>query len=248
MKLLKYYPYFIAIIISIIFIYHFTEGGTSIFGTNFNLLIVSTLLFTLLIARFFHLNYQHSFIIAAAFFLFGISFLYFVISHPYYTLRGFGYPVYFVFCILGIVMGYLVERQLLMKKISWILIVLALSGLYITVPLDAKFSIFEPVFKDIFYEVYDENRFHLDEYPVIYVSHPEMSKIELPKNVQFVNSEAEKYPYLTIHKEEKDITRYTFMLTKETDWVLPLKTLEVKRLQFGWNKKLFQWVFNLIRQ
>lgn len=123
-----------------------------------------------------------------------------------------------------------------MKRTLLVLTIVIILGIVYTVlPLDSKVSLFEPSFEEIFYKVYKDNQ--LEDYPLIYVSSPEITKMDLPQNVKLVNPNDKEYPYLAIDNlSGKGFTSYTFLLEKEKEPLLPLPlaSIEVRNLPFGW--------------
>lgn len=112
MKLLRYYPYFVAFGFSIIMYYLIAIDLVHVEGRI--LIFFPTLIFTFIIARFYHLNFYKSFFVSLSFFIIGAFFLFFVINYtsPYaLTLHNLAFPVFLGASIVGIIIGLIVEKR-----------------------------------------------------------------------------------------------------------------------------------------
>lgn len=112
MKLSQYYPYILAIVLSVVV--YLTLAFDLADMINHFIIFFSSLLFLLIIARFFCFRHTMSFLISLVTFVIGIGFLYYVIYFSPYTalkVRGLGYPIYFSLSIIGVIIGYLISRK-----------------------------------------------------------------------------------------------------------------------------------------
>ncbi|GAA0336543.1 hypothetical protein GCM10008967_28630 [Bacillus carboniphilus] len=112
MKLLQFYPYFIAVVFSGFIYYLIAIDLTDEIGQF--IILFSTLIPTIIIARFYHMKFNKAFMISFSFYLVGIAFMYYVFEHvgPYrMSLHRLAFPFYFAVCTIGIVIGFIISKR-----------------------------------------------------------------------------------------------------------------------------------------
>jgi hypothetical protein len=124
-------------------------------------------------------------------------------------------------------------------KLVLILIIFLFGLLF--VGLNPKFTLSEPTFTDLFYNVYKKH--DLDQYPILYVTSPDFKNIDLPNNIKIIGPQEKQYPHLSVGAfGTLDLPRssveYSFAVEKrpkkEFELSLPLEVLHVEKLTIGW--------------
>lgn len=104
-----------------------------------------------------------------------------------------------------------------------------------------KYTLLEPTFEDIFYEVYKDH--NLDQYPILYVSNPDFKNINLPMNIKVIGSNEKQYPHLNVGAFgtldlPRSSVQYSFSVEKNQKQAFelspPLEVIHVQKLSVGW--------------